>query len=364
MDPVISSIRRVALFLSIPASSARFLLIQRNNDIDEILRNYLPNMSLISDGLDADDSLGGTAKAIAAEISALKSKKHRKTKDRERLRLLVNHARKRGWAVEDIDANFCVLSSEAVLEVGNALELSSCVEQPADWDFKLPRLPSPDSLVYQLYDDELHLEKVLGAAQAGEDFRQIRNYLTCYSPSTVQTYIDTNIAGFPAIFYIVETLDLDLIRLWVKLGADVNAVGHRSKIPLLAFAVAIGGSFQNDTTDVVATLLSLGASPACIPMGFFIPYTRDLSASGGHEMAATKSEQGDVVSCSAMQVMLASRLNLRQRYYLSIAHYGNSAGERTKQIAKRRAVDGLLGLQYTLIGQQVGSELLKRKLIR
>lgn len=363
MDPGISSVRRVSSFLSIPGPSATFLLRQHNNDIDDILRNYLPNMALVSEGLDADDSLGDTAKAVAAEISALKSKKNRKTKDRQRLRLLINHARKRGWAVEDTDSNFCVLSGDAVLEIagGNALWLTN--EEPEEWDFKLPRLPSPKSLESQ-GGDELHLEKVLGAIQAGEDFHRVRKYLTCHSLETVQRYVDAEIARFPAIFYIVETRNLDLIRLWAKFGADMNAVGHCTKVPLLAFAVALGGSFQKESTDIVATLLSLGASPTCIPLGFFIPYTRDLSDSGEYEMAATNEEQDHIVCCAAMQKMLASRLNLRQRYYLNVAYYETSTGKRAKQIAERRDVDGLLGLQYTLIGQQVGSKLLKRKLIR
>lgn len=144
----------------------------------------------------------------------------------------------------------------------------------------MPRLEGPDHICV---DDPLDMERLVASIQAGETCKRISRYLTSKDKKNIRELINNDIAGYPSIFYIADKNDASLLRLWVKHGADVNATAGRPRMPLLVFVILRGGSFRCDTTELVCTLLSLGALPNVIPKAFYSPFERTLPREGPSE---------------------------------------------------------------------------------
>lgn len=239
-----------------------------------------------------------------------------------------------------------------------------------EWDFVLPRVPPPKALINGGKDEsgEFYLHELVGAIQNGESCDRVRNYLAYYSPDTVRVEINAPVGGFPAIFYVVETRNPELIRLWCKYGGDINAAascGLSEDVPLLAYAVALGGSFRNDTTDLVATLLSLGANPAALPKPFYFPLTRDLAADGPPSQEMSEVNREYMLWCTpSAQALIAARINFRQRYYMHMASILRTHGPRAKQVTWYKDAGNLLGVPYFLIGQTPAGQFLIKRLLR
>ncbi|ROV93474.1 hypothetical protein VSDG_06732 [Cytospora chrysosperma] len=243
----------------------------------------------------------------------------------------------------------------------------------AEWNFVLPRISAPETLNIdgERGSTASFLSELIGAIQGGEDFENIRRYLALYdSRKLIRNHINDQVAGFSAMFYIVERQDLDLIRLWVKYGGDVDTTstfGLSKNVPLLAFAVALGGSFKKDTTDVVATLLSLGASPVAVPKAFYLPLERDLPPEGpGDDELPELAQQVEAMSwCTpSARVLLSTRLNYRQRYYMRMARVLRLNGTRAKQVTRYNDAENLLGVPYFLIGQTPAAQFLIKRLLQ
>lgn len=239
-----------------------------------------------------------------------------------------------------------------------------------EWDFTLPRIPPPKPLTNGGKDGsgEFFLGELVGAIQNGESCARVRNYLAFYSPDTVRAHINAPVAGFPAAFYVAETRNPELIRLWCKYGGIFNTTassGLSKGVPLLAYAVALGGSFRKDTTDLVATLLSIGANPVVVPKAFYFPLTRDLAAEGPPTQEMPELLQANMSWCTrSVRAMIAARLNFRQRYYMHMASILRTHGPRAKQVTCYKDADNLLGVPYFLIGQTPAGQFLIKRLLR
>lgn len=239
-----------------------------------------------------------------------------------------------------------------------------------EWDFILPRVPPPKPLTNGGNDGSgaFSLPELVGAIQHGESCARVRNYLAFYCPDTVREHINANVGGFPAIFYVAETRNPELIRLWCKYGGEVNTTascGLSKGVPLLAYAVALGGSFRNNTTDLVATLLSVGANPTTLPKAYYFPLTRDLPAEGPPKQEMAELSHDNMSWCTpSVRVMLAARLNFSQRYYMHMASILRTHGPRAKQVTWYKDADNLLGVPYFLIGQTPAGQFLIKRLLR
>lgn len=238
------------------------------------------------------------------------------------------------------------------------------------WDFVLPRVPPPKALVNGGKDEsgQFFLHELIGAIQHGESCDRVRNYLAYYNPDTVRAEINATVGGFPAIFYVAETRNPELIRLWCKYGGDINATASRGlckDVPLLAYAITLGGSFRNDTTDLVATLLSLGSNPAALPQAFYFPLARDLPVDGQLIQEMPETSQGNMSWCATFaRSLIASRINFRQRYYMHMASILRTHGPRAKQVTWYKDAENLLGVPYFLIGQTPAGQFLIKRLLR
>ena len=235
-------------------------------------------------------------------------------------------------------------------------------EDKGDWDFILPSIPPPSNVIP---GDAFSLHDIVGAMQHDASLQNIQNYLGYYDEKTVRRNINGTVDGFPAIFFVVATNDPELLRTWVAYGGDVAAIHEGSKVPLLAFAIIHSDISKMDTTLLVATLLSLGASPRVIPRAFYTPYSQDLPEDGPDDKNLTdiNDDENKRWCTNAARAKLAKTTNLTQRYYLDRADKMKVLSRRYMQVAKRQKAEPLLGLPYFLIGQAMAADLLKQKLL-
>ena len=254
----------------------------------------------------------------------------------------------------------------------------SGVEVPAQnlsarqWDFILPRIPWTINLNAALEEttDTFNIQELVGAVQNGANLQMIRNYLERYDRETVRRSINDEVDGFPAMFYVVESNNVTLLRLWVDYGGNPEVTHAPSKVPLLAFAITNGERIQTDTTLITSSLLSLGASPHTIPSAFYVPYLRDPSEDD-HEESKEKDEVNrsarrdpNTEWCSGdARTKFAKTVTLSQRYFLEKASKIKKPSQRHVQLAQRRNAEALLGLPYFLVGQTLASNLLLQKLL-
>ncbi|KAF1996576.1 P-loop containing nucleoside triphosphate hydrolase protein [Amniculicola lignicola CBS 123094] len=245
-------------------------------------------------------------------------------------------------------------------------EEEGVAEPPQEWDFVLPKVPMPEDLVGGGRDggDYFSMQEVIGAIQGGMSFQKIHSYLGYYDTTMVTRRINEEIQGVPSMFFVVASNNEMLLRLCVGYGGDVNATYGPRKIPLIGFAVINSDIIQNDTTLIVATLLSLGAKCTTIPKAFYSPFCTDLPIEGPDEADLHDIQDKNKQWCTSfVRSWLAKSLNLSQRYYLEKALHTKKASLRQKQVALRRNAEGLLGIHYFLIGQTMAARWLMQKLL-
>lgn len=239
-------------------------------------------------------------------------------------------------------------------------------EKETEWNFVLPVVPSPLPLTPGVGEGEdgFDLPDLVGAMQHGASQQMIQNYLEFYEKRTVKRDINGTVEGFPAMFFAVATNNEWVIRTLIAYGGDVTAIHEASKLPLLAFAIMHSETIQEDTTLIVATLLSLGASPQVIPAAFYTPYCRDLPENGPDDGSLEDINDENKKWCTnAARAKLARTANLTQRYYLERAAKTKKPSIRHRQIALRRNAEALLGIPYFLIGQTTAANCLLQKLL-
>jgi hypothetical protein len=236
------------------------------------------------------------------------------------------------------------------------------------WDFKLPTLPRPVVLQPTGPDscEVFSMLDLLGAIQNGTSHEDVKTYISHYQSSdshTISQNINSNIRGFPPMLYVVAANSNDSIRLFAKLGADVNVTYGSPPIPLIGFALIHGTITEQDTTSTVATLLSLGADSDTIPKAFYSPYDEDLPSGGpADETLADTWENERTTWCNPSRVrkLLAESMNMTQRYYL---HRSSILGKPTSRqwwVAARHDSTELFAVPYFLIGQSAAVEQLTK----
>ena len=99
----------------------------------------------------------------------------------------------------------------------------------------------------------------------------IERYINKFTQYLVASLIRLPVyAGFGApacsiLFFAIEQNSPELIRLLCKAGASVGLRATPSGLPALAYAVLSAEYSLVDTTDVLITLLAIGADPKDIP---------------------------------------------------------------------------------------------------
>jgi hypothetical protein len=249
-------------------------------------------------------------------------------------------------------------------ETGSPQQRFEAVTQ--EWDFTLPGLTNVATLIPNVEEGVgvFSVSDVVAALQHGANTQIVQKWLQHFDQEVVRQTINDDVAGFPAMFYVVATNDEQILRTWINYGGNPKVVHHVSRVPLLAFAVANGMNIHANTTLIVATLLSAGASPEVIPSAFYDPCLKDLPDGGPNEAALTDLADDNKRWCGpATRKRLSKALNLSQRYYLHKASRMKEPSKRQVDLARRRKAQGLLGLPYFLIGQSLAANFLVQNLL-
>lgn len=222
-------------------------------------------------------------------------------------------------------------------------------------------------------NDEFDLEYILSRVQKysfddpHRPSASLSSYLTHYherNPQQLKERLNEEVKGFPAIFYIVETNNVDYIREWIKYGGDPNATHGPFHFPVLAFAILRGADTRLQATETIVTLLRLGASPRVIPEAYYEPFGRDLGPSGPKEDEFSNMEDPHRMWCTPeIRPLLGSKLTLTQRYRLWQARILKPASGREKALAFRKDADAIIGIRMTIIGQAVATWSLRKSFL-
>ena len=250
-----------------------------------------------------------------------------------------------------IDTSPCE-STGACLGDGSAI-------QGSGWDFALPTVPSSGPLEE---DEEFDISNLIGAMQHGASSKQIRRYMSTYDSATILRDINKSVKRIPPIFFASATNDEDIIRTFIRFGANVNAVHESSGVPLIAFIVIYSEIIQSDTSKALVTLLSFGANSHVISMSFYKPLLRDFSIDDPEDSSDVPWEEHNWCKGLARSKLIQN-LNLTQRYAIDRASNLKKPSLRQTQIVRARDAEALLRVPFYLIGQVPAVNLLLRKLL-
>ncbi|KAI1387329.1 P-loop containing nucleoside triphosphate hydrolase protein [Hypoxylon trugodes] len=240
-------------------------------------------------------------------------------------------------------------------------------EEGPSWILKLPKLPVSHDFINDGPPDpsNFELHKLLAAIQAGHfDADRVRTYLHYFNKETLTTNLNTEVRGFPAMFYIVSTNDVGIIRQWIKYGGNPNATWGPEAFPLVAFSIFHGAKTMKKASSTLATLLRFDANPRLIPKAFYDPYCVDLPEGGPAEEILHDINDGNKRWCTEeVRAYLAKALNLSQRYSLYRSSKLSPPTKRQKTVLDRQEADEVLGLHQMIVGQSIATRWLQRKLL-
>lgn len=235
------------------------------------------------------------------------------------------------------------------------------------WMPKLPSLPVPSTFTKNGPRDPhiFELRELLGAIQAGySDADGVRHYLGYFNKETLDTNLNADIEGYPAMFYIISTNDVGIIREWIKHGGDPNTTWGPDAFPLIAFSALNDGQSMLQASKTLATLLRFGADPRVIPKAFYDPYCRDLPEGGPVQEELNDIGDDNKRWCTAdLRAHLSKALTLTQRYDLYRASKVKPHSGREKELLARQGAGEVLGLHQMIVAQSIATRWLKRKLL-
>lgn len=177
---------------------------------------------------------------------------------------------------------------------------------------------------------------------------EIFEYVSKWKDHDVREEINFCYDGYSALFYACKTYDCELVRFLVEIGADPTLVAKHS-VPLLAWII-----LQDDPRSfrVVATLLSLGCSPADIPPDMYAEIMETPVEVVG-EAILRKTPW----CTSNLRALLARDLNLTHRYLLNKASTLKPGSPRKLQTARILQISSLLAVPYFVVGQTMAIDI-------
>lgn len=177
---------------------------------------------------------------------------------------------------------------------------------------------------------------------------QIFEYVSKWKDHGVREEINSCCYGYSALFYACKTYDCELVRFLIEIGADPNLPAKHS-VPLLAWII-----LQDDPRSfkIVATLLSLGCSPATIPPDMYA----DIMITP-MEFVDEEALQKTPWCTRNLRARLARELNLTHRYLLNKASKLKPASPRKLQTARILKISSLLAVPYFIVGQTMATDM-------
>lgn len=231
-----------------------------------------------------------------------------------------------------------------------------------------PTLPVPNGFTNNIHPDPhiFELRELLGAIQAGLfDADAVRTYLSHFDEETLITNLNTRVDGYSALFYVVSTNNVGIIREWMKHGGNPNTTWGPNAFPLIAFPILNRGQTMLQAFRTLATLLRFGADPRVIPRAFYNPYCRDLPDEGPDQTELRDLNDDNKRWCTAeVRADLAKALTLSQRYDLYRSSKIAPHSGREKEVLARQGAGEVLGLHQMIVAQSIAARWLQRKLLK
>lgn len=209
------------------------------------------------------------------------------------------------------------------------------------------------------------IRELLGAIQGGHfDANSVRRYLGYYEKETLDLNLNAEVDGYPAMFYLIHTKNISIIREWIKHGGDPNATCGTDSFPLIAFSILKGGRNMRQASWMLTTLLGCGAEPRVIPKAFYDPFCRDLPEDGPSQEELHDIGDDNKRWCTAdVRANLTKALNLSQRYDLYRSSKVKPHSDREKELLVRQGAGEVLGLHQMMVAQSIATRWLKRRLL-
>ena len=235
------------------------------------------------------------------------------------------------------------------------------------WMPKLPVLSVSDAFIKDgpRGSSVFEIRELLGAIQGGHfDANSVRRYLGHYEKETLDLNLNAEVDGYPAMFYLIPTKNISIIREWIKHGGDPNATSGTDSFPLIAFSILKGGRNMRQASWMLTTLLGCGAEPRVIPKAFYDPFCRDLPEDGPSQEELHDIDDDNKRWCTAdVRAHLTKALNLSQRYDLYRSSKVKPHSDREKELLVRQGAGEVLGLHQMMVAQSIATRWLKRRLL-
>ncbi|XXH03385.1 hypothetical protein Hte_009784 [Hypoxylon texense] len=178
------------------------------------------------------------------------------------------------------------------------------------------------------------------AFSQGFDVGAVESYIQRFPRHMVSSMWDQVVHNHRVFTYAIDTGDVDIIKLCLEHGADVNAVDF-GNISVLSFAILRGARVGHSTPEITRLLLSYGADPEGMNKEWWQNYL---------ETPAITDPAGSASYFIHPELALA--LDLTTRYYLWRASHLEARTKRTLQIAEAHGMTALLRLPYHIVGQE------------
>ncbi|KAF1809275.1 hypothetical protein P152DRAFT_167802 [Eremomyces bilateralis CBS 781.70] len=207
------------------------------------------------------------------------------------------------------------------------------------------------------------MRSLLSELRDGVRCKAVKEHLRPESDEFVRLELNRGICGLPSIFYAVQHGDIRILQEWVGYGVSVNTVSPDSNMPLLGFSIIRSTDKEHDKTEMVTTLLRLGASPSFVPKALIFPLHAKLNISDSLKKASHKcGDDDDKWWEGNMGKQFLSGLNLTPRYLLAKAKGIPELPPRFWQVAKRHESEAIFGIHYLVAQEYAVSELIRHLL--
>lgn len=174
----------------------------------------------------------------------------------------------------------------------------------------------------------------------------MKNHLENFYSYELPTLCKADYLGFQSVFYAVARNSVPHVRLLLEWGINVHSKTEKG-VPLLAFAVMYHCMHLEDTTDMVALLLSFGADPECIPKSMWKEYMKQPEEPD--EMTHESSWLKKRPECLSV---IMKTFHLGQRYLFYIANRRLNMSGRRIQLAKNYHLSDVLATGFFIVGQE------------
>ncbi|KAI4101519.1 MAG: hypothetical protein LQ339_005016 [Xanthoria mediterranea] len=158
---------------------------------------------------------------------------------------------------------------------------------------------------------------------------------------------------YPALFFAVERNCPELIRLLCSAGADPAQQALPTRMPVLAYCIMSAEYQLSDTTDVLFTLLAMGANPYDLPQDMWCHYIKN-PAKVGPQLPVAEMEKYSWCS-HEIRAALCRTFNLLQRYQFKMASLLPGRTAQAKQVAAAFDITPLFEIPFQIIGQRLAA---------